>query len=257
MKNNITSSVVALAVLAAGLSFAETPENSETLVRKPSIELPSVETGLYYRSMKTERGMVENKESVFGYEVELEWYGLFGGAEACYDMTGISGRRGRYNEVESCLGYGYAFGDFTAKAAYVYKRCVLEEPDTQEVELEFEYETPWVTPFLEFEIDTKQERGAIYGASGISHTWEICERLTAIPLAGVGFGNAKRNEADFETDRCAFRDIHLGLELEIEICPHLKLVPSVDLYDQFTSAARHEYRKGFAAAGGCRLVAEF
>ena len=62
---------------------------------------------------------------------------------------------------------------------------------------------------------------------------------------------------DFDRDSLAFRDIHLGLELEVELCPHLKLVPSVDVYDQFTSAARHEYHKGFAVAVGSRLVAEF
>ena len=45
--------------------------------------------------MKTERGMVENKDSVFVYEVELEWYGVFGGVEACYDMTRANGRRSR------------------------------------------------------------------------------------------------------------------------------------------------------------------
>lgn len=245
---------VATAVAAVTLGFGAT---TSLAAEGASIGMPSVEAGVFYRSMKTERGMVENKESVFGYEVELDWYGIVGGIETCYDMTNIDGRRGRYNEIETFLGYEYAFGDFTARAAYVYKKCVHEEPDTQEVELEFEYETPWATPFLGFEMDTKQKPGATYGAFGVRRELELVEGVTAIPLAGIGFGTAGRNELDFEKHAFAFRDIHVGLEFEIELCKHLKLVPSVDLYDQFTSAARHEYRKGFAAAGGCRLVAEF
>lgn len=164
----LTPFCAALALITTLSSFAE-------------IEAPSIEASINYKSMKIERGMVENKESVFGYEVELGWYGIVGGIETCHDMTNIDGRRGRYNEIESFLGYEHSFGDFSARIAYIYKRCILEEPDTQEVEL----------------------------------------------------------------------------ELEIELCEHLKLVPSVDLYDQFTSAARHEYEKGFAAVGGCHLVAEF
>lgn len=257
MKNVRKIIVFALVACAALVSISAPSEKAEALEQAPAVKLPSVEAGLFYQSMKIERGMVENKESVFGYEVELEWYGLFGGVETCFDMTGVNRRRGRYNEIESVLGYGHSFGDFTAKAAYVYKRCVLEEPDTQELELEFEYETKWVTPFLAFEMDTKQKPGATYGAFGVTHGYELAERVTVNPFAGVGFGTAARNRLDFDTDRLAFRDIHLGLELEIELCPHLKLVPFADLYDQFTSAARHEYRKGFAAVGGCRLVAEF
>ena len=38
-------------------------------------------------------------------------------------------------------------GLLSAKAAYVYKSVFDDdESDTQEVELELEYETPWVTP---------------------------------------------------------------------------------------------------------------
>lgn len=240
----LTPFCAALALITTLSSFAE-------------IEAPSIEASINYKSMKIERGMVENKESVFGYEVELGWYGIVGGIESCHDMTNINGRRGRYNEIESFLGYEHSFGDFSARIAYIYKRCILEEPDTQEVELELEYEMEYVTPFLALEMDTKEKPGATYGEFGLSHEFEIFEGFSAIPLVGVGFGTKGRNELDFETNRNAFRDIHLGLELEIELCEHLKLVPSVDLYDQFTSAARHEYEKGFAAVGGCHLVAEF
>ena len=134
-------------VLGAHAAYADGATN-ELVEAEASIKLPSIEAGAFYRSKKIERGMVENKESVFGYEVEVEWYGFFGGVESCHDMTNVERRRGRYNEIESFAGYGFSVGDFSAKAAYVYKKCGGDEHNTQEVEFELEYETPWVTPFL-------------------------------------------------------------------------------------------------------------
>lgn len=229
------------------------------LAKALPFDLPSVELNLGYRSMKIERGQVENDESVFGYEAALEWYGVFGGVETCYDMTDVNGRRGRYNEIESFLGYGYAFGDLTARAAYVYKACAADEPDTQAVELELEYEMPWVTPFVELDCDTADRPGALYGVVGLEREWKLTGWLAAVIDGGVGFGNPYRNGACFERDRWAFREMHLGAALEIEVCPHVKLVPCIDFYDYFTEAQRKIYDKfnGFAAAAGCRLSVEF
>jgi len=248
----------AAAVLALGAASAFAADAPDGLVEAESRRgLPSVEAGAVYRSRKIERGMVENAESVFGYGAEVGWRGLFLGVEACHDMTNVNGRRGRYNEIASSAGYGARFGDFSAKAAYVYKACGGDEEDTQEVNLEAEYETAWATPFLEWNCDVDRKPGAMYGAIGLKREWEIAEWLVVSAHGGVGAGNASRNRLDFDTDRCAFRDMHLGAELEIELCPHVKLVPCVDLYDQFTSAGRHAHRKGFVAVGGAGLSVEF
>ena len=51
--------------------------------------------------------------------------------------------------------------------------------------------------------------------------------------------------------------MHLGAELEIELCPRVKLVPGINFYDQFTRAGRHAYRKGFVAVAGVSLAVEF
>ena len=120
--NPVACAVVAALALGAHSAYADGAEK-EIAAAEPSIGLPSVKAGAFYRSMKIERGMVENKESVFGYEAEIEWYGFFLGIESCYDMTNVEGRRGRYNEIESEAGYSFSLGDFTAKAAYVYKAC--------------------------------------------------------------------------------------------------------------------------------------
>lgn len=249
--------VAALALTSP--SFADGAAN-ELAGAESSVKRPSVELEAFYSSHKIERGMVENTESVFGYEAEIEWYGLFLGVEACYDMTNVNGRRGRYNEISPIAGYGVKLGDFSAKAAYIYKKCrecAGEKEHTQEINFEAEYETPWATPFLEWNCDIDMKPGAMYGALGLKREWELAEWLVATTYGGIGAGNASRNRLDFDTDRCAFRDMHLGVELEIELCPHVKLVPSVDFYDQFTSAARHQYRKGFVAVGGVSLAIEF
>lgn len=254
--NPVVRAAVAALTLGAHAAFADGATN-ELTEAKSSIELPSVEAGAFYRSMKIERGMVENKESVFGYEAEIEWYGFFIGIEACHDMTDANRRKGRYNEIESFAGYGLSLGDFSAKAAYVHKTRAGDEANTQELGLELECETPFLTPFFECSVDVDDCAGALYGAFGVRREWELAECASLCTCGGVGFGNAKRNREDFDTDRCAFRDMHLGLELELELCPHVKLIPGVDLYDQFTSAGRHEYHKGFAAVGGVRLAMEF
>ena len=252
----VACAVAAVLALGTHAAYAESATN-EIVETESSIELPSVEAGAFYSSRKIERGMVENPESVFGYEAEIEWYGLFIGVEACYDMTNVNGRRGRYNEIAAAAGYGFTLGDLSAKASYIYKACGGDEEDTQEVNIEAEYETPWVTPFLEWNCDVDKKPGAMYGAVGLKRDWAIAEWLTVSTYGGIGAGNASRNRLDFDTDRCAFRDMHLGTELEFELCPHVKLVPGVDLYDQFTSAGRHAYRKGFVVAGGVKLAVEF
>jgi len=251
----------AVAAVAMGIpaAFAE-GTSVEAAESAPSAEMPKVELEAFYSSRKIERGMVENPESVFGYEAEVEWRGLFLGVEANYDMTNVNGRRGRYNEISPTAGYGAKFGDFSAKVAYIYKKCrecAGEKEHTQEVNFELEYETPWVTPFLEWNCDIDKKPGAMYGSVGLKREWEIAEWLVASACGGIGAGNASRNRLDFDSDRCAFRDMHLGAELEIALCPNVKLVPSVDLYDQFTSAGRHAYRKGFVAVGGVKLSVEF
>ena len=248
------------AAFAAASSAALATSTNDILEAGSNIERPTVEASVNYRTAKIEYGMVENDESVFGYEVEIGWYGFFGGFGTCHDMTGINDRRGRYNEIESFLGYGFSLGDFSAKAAYVYKSVFDDdESDSQEVEIELEYETPWVTPFLAIICDTSAKPGALYGEAGLHRGWEICNHLTFVMCGGIGFGNPYHNDWCFDRDRWAFREIHLGAELEIEICPHVKFIPGTDFYDYFTEAQRKVYDKfnGFIAAVGCRFAVEF
>ena len=262
MKSRFFAAAFAASVslCAAHNAVAQNPSTNDILEAESDVRPPTIEAGFGYRTAKIEYGMVENDESVFGYEVEIGWYGLFGGFEACHDMTGINDRRGRANEIESFLGYGFTWGDFSAKAAYIYKSVFAEdEPDTQQVELELEYETPWVTPFVELMCDTSAKPGALYGVAGLTRDWEICDRLTLVTHGGIGFGNPYHNGWCFERDRWAFREMRIGAELEIKICPHVKLAPGIDFYDYFTEAQRSTYDKfsGFIAVAGCRLAVEF
>ena len=113
----LAAAAVAASFGVCGLTLHANSSTNDILEAKSSIELPTVEASVNYRTAKIEYGMVENDESIFGYEVEIGWYGFFGGFEACHDMTGINDRRGRYNEIESFLGYGFTWGDFSAKDA--------------------------------------------------------------------------------------------------------------------------------------------
>jgi len=251
-----------VAASAAALSLHTASADSSTndvLETESDFRPPAVEASVFYSSMKIERGSIENPESVFGYEAEIEWYGVYGGVEACYDMTQVNRRSGRYNEIAGYLGYGYTLCDFTAKAAYVYEACGGDEDDTQEVEFELEYETSWVTPYAELLIDTWRTPGAFYGAFGLERVWTLADWLSLVTIGSVGVGNARRNEADFDRDAVACREMRVGASLEIELCPHVKLVPGIDFYDYFTRAQRSAYDKfnGFAAVVHCHLSVDF
>jgi len=252
----LSSLLVCTALLCGPASAADT---NDVLEAESPIRLPDFGVNVYYSSMKIERGAIENPESVFGYGAEIEWYGFFGEVEACHDMTDINERAGRCNELECVLGYGYTLWDFTARAGYIYKKCYFEETDVQEVALEFEYETEWVTPYSEMLIGTWGLSGAYYAAFGLVREWELLEWMTLVTSASFGVGNARRNEEDFERNAIGAREMRLGAAFEIEVCPHVKLVPGIDFYDYFTEAQRANYDtyNGFAAVASCQLVAEF
>ena len=261
MKSQFSAAAIAVAFLgASGPALRASTSTNDILEVRSDIELPSIEASIHYHTAKIEYGMVENDESVFGYGVEIGWHGLFGGVDVCHDMTAVNGRRGRYNEIESFLGYGFSLGGLLAKAAYVCKSVGTDgEPDTQEVEVELEYETPWITPFLALECDTHEKPGALYGEIGLSREWELCDRLTLVTCGGIGFGNPYHNDWCFDRDTWAFREMHLGTALEIELFPHVKLAPCIDFYDSFTEAQRKSYDKfnGFLAVVGCHLAVDF
>jgi len=221
-----------------------------------AVELPTVEVEAFFDSRKVERGMVENPDPVYGWGVGVEWYGLRGGFEACYDMTDTNGRKGRYNELATTFGYGFApFEWFEVGADYIYKH--EWEGHTQEIELGVSFPNPWVVPYASWNVDAQECAGALYGAFGVYRDWELLECLTLNTELGMGYGNAKRNEEDFGYDRNAARDIHASLALAWEICEGLKLVPHVRFYDQFTKEGRAAFDNGFFVVAGAALSVEF
>ena len=76
MKSQFLAAAFAAAFLgASGLTLHANTSTNDILEAESDIELPTVEAGVSYRTAKIEYGMVENDESVFGYEVEICWYG--------------------------------------------------------------------------------------------------------------------------------------------------------------------------------------
>ena len=64
------------AAFAATLSTSASSTN-DILEAHSDIEQPTIEASLNYRTAKIEYGMVENDESVFGYEIEIDFYDAF------------------------------------------------------------------------------------------------------------------------------------------------------------------------------------
>lgn len=222
-----------------------------------AVETPSVAVSAMFKSRKVERGMVENRDPVFGWDAEIDWQGFHVCFDACHDMTDIDGRRGRFNELETCAGYEYAPFDWLEVAAdYSYKHEA--DGHTQEIEAEFRFPLPWCVPFCRMNVDVDETPGALYGVLGVFSDIVVLDVLTITPTVGIGFGNVRRNEADFECHRDAARDIHAGIALDWEVMPHVHLCPSVMLFDQFTTDGRREsFGNGFFCVAGCAFKCEF
>lgn len=222
-----------------------------------AVETPSVAVSAMFKSRKVERGMVENRDPVFGWDAEIDWQGFHVCFDACHDMTDIDGRRGRFNELETCAGYEYAPFDWLEVVAdYSYKHET--DGHTHEIEAGCRFPLPWCVPFCRMNIDVDKTPGALYGVLGAFRDIVLLDVLTITPTVGMGFGNVRRNEADFECHRDAARDVHAGLAIDWEVVPHVHLCPSVMLFDQFTTDGRREsFGNGFFCVVGCAVNATF
>jgi len=244
-KRTETMNMLLMAAAATLLTVGET-----------KIEMPNAEAGAFFSSRKVERGMVENPDPVFGWEVEVEWYGFHGGFEACYDMTDINGRGGRYNELATTVGYEYApFSWLNVGAEYIYKH--EWEGHTQEIEFSAEFPLSWLVPYATWNVDADECAGALYGVLGIYREWEWKYGFSLMTEVGFGYGNKKRNMEDFECGRCAARDVHANLELSWEFHEGFEIVPFVGFYDQFTKDGRSAFDNGFFVVAGVSVKVGF
>ena len=222
------------------------------------VEMPSAEASAVFNSRKVERGMVENRDPVFGWEAEIGWYGFHGGFEACQDMTGINGRRGRYNELRTAVGWESDLASWLSVGAeYAYKD-MADEGHTQEVQFDVSFPNELAVPFFSANIDADKFAGAFYGTVGLRREFvTLYDCLTITPVVGIGFGNARRNTADFDCGRDAARDLHVGVESELELYDHVFVCSWVKLYEQFTESGREAFGNGFFALAGCALKVGF
>ena len=78
MKSHFFAAAFAAATLGVeGQTVHATPSTNDILEVSSGIEPPTVAAGICYHSAKIEYGMVENDESVFGYEIEIDFYDAF------------------------------------------------------------------------------------------------------------------------------------------------------------------------------------
>ena len=218
-------------------------------------EEPSGEVSAFFASRKIERGMIENPNPVCGLEAEAEWFGLHAGVEYCVDMTGS--RAGRYNEIAPAAGYSFAPVEWAElDARYVFKQEVGEH--THELEAEARFPLPWCVPHVGANVDVGEIPGAFYGVLGVSSDVVVCDALTLTPEIGMGFGNARRNAEDFDCNRDAARDVHVGLEADWKILENVHLCPFVTVYEQFTKAGRDaHFGNGYYCVAGCAAKVTF
>jgi len=226
------------------------------LFAESAVTFPEVSAAAFFHSRKVERGLIENRDPVFGLEAEIEWIGFRGGFESCHDMTDANGRRGRYNELTARAGYSREILTWLeASADYIHRQTA--EDHTGEIEAETRFPLAWCVPHVMANIDTKGAPGAFYGVLGASKDICLAGSLILTPEIGMGFGNRRRNRIDFDCGRNAARDVHVGISAAWKFSPGFELCPYVTIYDQFTKDGRRTHDVGFFAVAGCAIRATF
>ena len=282
----------ALADDSAGTGSA----NAQLSVAEEKSKEPCYTVAIDFCTRQLTYGLVDNRDPIVTTEAAVEWHGFTFETAAVFDTTkwgreqgGYGNRQGKYQEVAFGPGYTFAFSperfaflpttvELSANYIYEYHPPVRKErgesnPKTQFINVGAALPDLWLTPALSAEFDIDNERGAIYLAGEVGHSFTLIEavggretdQLDLSLGAGVGFGNPKRNQVDAAFDAYAFKDVWVSAALEWHLTGRVTLAPYVAAYEQLHRRLREAARASLEGeshssaqlVGGLRLAACF
>ena len=235
MRKTAVLAVCAAMAAAAGTAWAEEEEDGAPWWR------PEVTVGVDVASQQMTYGLVDNDDPIVTGSASLAWTAFSFGVEGIFDTTdwgetdgGYGDREWKWQELDLTPALGWTFEEGLATPVAVelsyswqhHPDAKDEEgndanPDTQVIGFSVGLPEVFLAPTLDGEWDIDDENGALYAMLGISHAFELLagaeegdDPALALELgAGLGMGNAKRNECDAEWDHASLKDVQLSASL--------------------------------------------
>lgn len=258
MKRNQRSmmAVALCAALAAGAALAD----------ESSWWRPEVTVGADFASQQMTYGLVDNDDPIVTLSGSAAWKVFSFGVEGIFDTTdwgetdgGYGDRKWKWQELDLTPAVSWTFEELLptpleTELSYCWAHhpdAKDEEgedanPDTQTIGLSLGLPEIPLSPALSLEWDIDDEEGAVYAMLEVSHSFELlsaededADPVLALELgAGLGMGNAKRNDFDAEWDHASLKDVQLTAALPWNVGP-LTVRP----YAQCTEQVEHSLRR--------------
>ena len=228
---------------------------------------PEVTAGVDFSSQQMTYGLVDNDDPIMTLSGALAWKAFSFGVDGIFDTTdwgetdgGYGDREWKYQELDLTPAVSWTFEDLLptpleAELSYCWAHhpdAKDEEgedanPDTQTIGLSLGLPDVPLSPSLGLEWDIDDEEGAVYAMLEVSHSFELlsggdedADPALALELgAGLGMGNAKRNDFDAEWDHTSLKDVQLSAALPWNVGP-LTVKP----YALCTEQVEHALRRG-------------
>ena len=266
---NVSKYILAM-LCAAGAAFAVSAQTAAPVaVEEQESDLPSLEVTFDYCTRQMTYGLTDNPDPIYQIGGVIEWKGFSFEVGSIWDTTDWGKDYGEYGDRENkyqelTFGPGYTFelspDDFSwlpttvelgANYIYEYHPATSRRlygradtnPDTQFINASIALPDLWLEPCLSAEYDIDNEMGAQYYLAEIGHTFVLVggedDPVLDFGLtAGLGFGNAKRNEYDADWHKCGFKDLSLTATLTWYPCEHISISPYLVASEQLTSELR-------------------
>ena len=251
--------------VAAACAVAMAAEDAAEESRVPEWLAPTASVGVDFSSQQMTRGLVDNDDPIVTGSASVGVGPVSFGVEGIFDTTdwgetdgGYGDRKWKYQELDLTPALSWTFEELLptpleAELGYCWQHhpsATDEEgndanPDTQTINLALGLPEVLLSPSLELEWDIDDEEGAVYAMLGVSHGFDLitaaeedAESVLALELsAGLGIGNAKRNEYDAEWDHASLKDVQVGAALPWNIGP-VCVSPYVYCTEQIEHALR-------------------
>ena len=241
MKENMrkTAVLAACAALAAAVGTAWAEEGEAD--GGGAWWRPEVTVGVNVASQQMTYGLVDNDDPIVTGSASLSWGVVSFGVEGIFDTTdwgetdgGYGDREWKWQELDLTPALSWTFEEglptpIEAELSYSWQHhpdAKDEEgndanPDTQVIGFALGLPEVPLAPALGVEWDVDDEEGAVYAMLEVSHAFELLagaeegdEPALALELgAGLGMGNAKRNECDAEWDHASLKEVQLSASL--------------------------------------------
>lgn len=252
--------------------------------------VPEATVGVDFSSQQMTYGLVDNDDPIATGSASLAWGFFSFGVEGIFDTTdwgetdgGYGDREWKWQELDLTPAVSWTFEELVgtpleAELSYSWQHhpdAKDEEgedanPDTQVIGLSLGLPEVLLSPSLAVEWDVDDEEGAVYAQVGVSHAFDLVaaaeedeDPALALELhAGLGMGNAKRNEFDAEWDHASLKDVEVGAALPwnvgaLTVSPYVLCTEQVEHALRRASKAADPNGESFQWVAGIAVEATF